>query len=155
MIDTVHICVAMKPLDGNFAQNALKHGVAGLNIDASRIGTAPDDPNHRPGTTETTTPSASMFGNASRRRGQLPSGRWPANIIHDGSEEVLAGFPDNLKSGFRANRNSHSHARGPYGGNALLASSTEYTKNQTAYDDNGGSAARFFKECEPDNSEII
>jgi site-specific DNA-methyltransferase (adenine-specific) len=31
------ICLAMKPLDGTFAQNALKHGVAGLNIDGSRI----------------------------------------------------------------------------------------------------------------------
>ena len=33
------ICVAMKPLDGTFAQNALKHGVAGLNVDGGRIKT--------------------------------------------------------------------------------------------------------------------
>ncbi len=31
------ITVAMKPLDGTYAQNALKHGVAGLNIDDARI----------------------------------------------------------------------------------------------------------------------
>jgi hypothetical protein len=37
MIATLHICVAMKPLDGNFAQNALSRGVAGLNVDGCRI----------------------------------------------------------------------------------------------------------------------
>ena len=37
MNDTVHIVVAMKPLDGNFVQNALQRGVAGLNIGASRF----------------------------------------------------------------------------------------------------------------------
>ena len=40
MISTVHIAVCMKPLDGTFAGNALKHGVAGLNIDGCRIGTS-------------------------------------------------------------------------------------------------------------------
>jgi hypothetical protein len=37
MIAIFHIAVAMKPLGGNFAQNGLNHGVAGLNIDAARI----------------------------------------------------------------------------------------------------------------------
>ena len=32
------IILAMKPLRGTFAANALEHGVAGLNIDGSRIG---------------------------------------------------------------------------------------------------------------------
>ena len=40
MIGTVHIVVAMKPLSGNFVQNAKKHGVAGLNIDGARITTS-------------------------------------------------------------------------------------------------------------------
>ena len=39
MIGQFNIVVAMKPLDGNFAQNAVKHGVAGLNIDGCRVGT--------------------------------------------------------------------------------------------------------------------
>lgn len=34
-----HIVLAMKPLDGNFVENALKHGVSGLNIDGCRIRT--------------------------------------------------------------------------------------------------------------------
>ena len=43
MTSTLHIVVAMKPLDGNFASNAIKHGVAGLNIDGCRIGVADAD----------------------------------------------------------------------------------------------------------------
>ena len=44
MTGVIHIVVAMKPLDGNFASNAIKHGVAGLNIDACRIGYSADNP---------------------------------------------------------------------------------------------------------------
>jgi len=40
VIGTLHIVVAMKPLDGTFAENAVKHGVAGINIDGGRIGYA-------------------------------------------------------------------------------------------------------------------
>ena len=36
MVDVIHICVAMKPVEGTFAENALENGVAGLNIDGSR-----------------------------------------------------------------------------------------------------------------------
>jgi hypothetical protein len=39
MTGTLHIVLAMKPLEGNFVQNALKHGVAGLNVDGVRIRT--------------------------------------------------------------------------------------------------------------------
>ena len=35
----VHIVVAMKPMEGSFSENALRYGVAGLNIDGSRVGT--------------------------------------------------------------------------------------------------------------------
>jgi hypothetical protein len=36
MIDKIHIVLAMKPIEGTFASNALENGVAGLNIDGSR-----------------------------------------------------------------------------------------------------------------------
>ena len=38
-----HVVVAIKPMEGNFAANALKHGVAGLNIDESRVSACGDD----------------------------------------------------------------------------------------------------------------
>jgi hypothetical protein len=42
MLGVFHICVAMKPLQSNFAANALEYGVAGLNIDGCRVGDGGD-----------------------------------------------------------------------------------------------------------------
>jgi len=84
----------MKPLDGTYAENALKHGVAGLNIDAARIeGSVQSVPQPSGGTGSTY-----GFENGPGRSGAMsePSslGRWPANILHDGSEEATSIFPD-------------------------------------------------------------
>jgi len=92
------ICVARKPLTGTVASNVLEWGTGALNIDGSRVGT---------GTGETVTYEVSDIrgGNygqdkeAYADRGKLTytktdQGRWPANVIHDGSDEVLAGFPN-------------------------------------------------------------
>ena len=66
--------------------------------------------------------------------GDAPAGRWPANFIHDGSDEVVALFPD-TKSGTvkpysRANRDSYSGA---------MPSESTFNK-----EGDSGSAARFF-----------
>ena len=72
--------LAMKPLDGSFAQNALRHGLAGLNIDGSRIGT------------ETITAhGGGKIGDRAYGMGKgippIPAGsnphqgRWPANLL--------------------------------------------------------------------------
>lgn len=76
------IIVAMKPLDGTFAQNAEKWGVAGLNIDSSRIPT--DDtysyPNGKGG-------SRLFEGglNILHTSESSPAGRWPSNLLLDES----------------------------------------------------------------------
>ena len=80
------LVVARKPLAGTVAENVQRHGCGALNIDAGRIGIAADDPNHRPGTTEVTTESSSMFGTPSRRRGSMGSGRFPAALALAHSE---------------------------------------------------------------------
>lgn len=36
-MDTLLVVVAMKPLEGTFAANAIRHGVAGLNVDGCRV----------------------------------------------------------------------------------------------------------------------
>ena len=88
------VCLAMNPLDGTFAENALKHGVAGLAIDRCRIA-APEGLT----TGGKWTPKHAENANgewgmkAQGRATPHTQGRWPANILHDGSEEVLAGFP--------------------------------------------------------------
>ena len=82
------ICLAMKPLDGTFAENALTHGVAGLAIDRCRIG------GEKP-LRKNTDGKEGLFGMGSRlATGTTTQGRWPANVLHDGSADVLAGFPE-------------------------------------------------------------
>lgn len=79
------ILVAMKPNEGSYAENAIKHGVAGLNIDAGRIGKNAgwSYPNGRQG--------KGCFGKESLELNlkepiTSTQGRYPANIILD--EEV-------------------------------------------------------------------
>lgn len=87
------ICVARKPLVGTVAANVLEHGTGALNIDGCRIegGARPlRESDRRSGANGT-------YGDGlggSRAVGSTDAGRWPANLIHDGSEEVLAAFPD-------------------------------------------------------------
>src|SRR5690554_1702069 len=76
------IVMARKPLDGTVAQNVLKHGVGGINIDECRVET--DD---------IMTPRNNKVGqngifNASGGYVEPNElGRFPANVIHDGSDE--------------------------------------------------------------------
>ena len=81
------IIVAMKPNEGSYAQNALKHGVAGINIDGARIGYTDeaDKDSAMPGSTP---PTEIGTGNipilSGKRKPHNPStGRFPANLILD------------------------------------------------------------------------
>lgn len=90
-----------KPLsEKSVALNVLRWGTGALNIDATRI--TLDKP--RPLMVRTTTvvaascmSGASTGATSSGETTQL--GRWPANVVHDGSEEVLAEFPDSTTRG--------------------------------------------------------
>lgn len=91
------VVVARKPLAGTVAANVLAHGTGALNIDGCRI---PTDDNLNGGTYsgDLRDPGEQRcLENQNRRRGigafVQPTGRWPANITHDGSDEVLALFP--------------------------------------------------------------
>jgi site-specific DNA-methyltransferase (adenine-specific) len=76
------ICVARKPLEGTIAQNVLEHGTGALNIDASRVGE---------GGKKWVTPRGGIWATDTEAKAELvdnPLGRWPANLIHDGSIET-------------------------------------------------------------------
>lgn len=103
------IIVARKPLDGTVAHNVLTWGVGALNIDACRVeyedgGTAATNPlirelrgcknNHNPDTNGT---SWSVNPNGKTSHANM-KGRFPANLVHDGSQMVLDLFPDTGKS---------------------------------------------------------
>lgn len=74
------IIMAMKPIDGTFVNNALLHGVAGINVDGCRIGNTVESwpatrgySRHDPGSPIKGTQST----------GDVPNGRWPANVLLD------------------------------------------------------------------------
>lgn len=77
------ICVARKPLVGTVAQNVLTHGTGAMNIDGCRVG---DE------VLPAITAGKAKIGTFERGVMVTPerTGRWPANLIHDGSEEVTA-----------------------------------------------------------------
>jgi DNA modification methylase len=80
------ITVARKPFKGTVAANVLAHGTGGLNVDGCRVGTEVL-PEQRAG--------QAQLGTFERGEMVTPerTGRWPANLIHDGSDEVVGLFP--------------------------------------------------------------
>ena len=73
-------CVlAMKPLDGTFAANAVEHGVAGLNVDGGRLDTGSTVTRH----TRCEGAGGTWEGNRSTGEQSVNAGRWPANVALD------------------------------------------------------------------------
>lgn len=143
------ICLARKPLsEKTVAANMLRWGTGAINIDGCRV----------EGETK-------QFGNGSGRNGGkfggggakshdrgewIPTkdGRWPANIIHDGSEEVLAAFPDNLTSGANGLEIKGDQDRTAYG-------TFNGGERSHSYDSNSGSSARFFYTAKADADDRL
>ncbi len=124
-------CVlARKPLsEKTVAENILKWGTGGINIDGSRVSgeMGKDRALSTPRRTDN-----DKYGKANETiNPQSPLGRFPANLIHDGSDEVLELFP-NTKSGGRNIKSSHTH----WGTGEISA--------DISHLDSSGSAARFF-----------
>jgi hypothetical protein len=96
------IVMARKPLVGTVAANVLLHGTGALNIDGCRVATAEDLNGGAYAKKGGRQESQSLHGGtgmnvAGKTVGTefvQPEGRWPANLIHDGSDEVLAAFPE-------------------------------------------------------------
>ena len=80
------ILVAMKPNDGTYANNALKHGVSGLNIDGGRVGKKDGDRTEYGRDKEIPhNNNTNSIGNFKTNTPYIPNeqGRFPANIILD------------------------------------------------------------------------
>ena len=128
------IVLGRKPLIGTVAENVLQHGTGGLNIDGCRIET-----------NETLSAGSRRLGDGikfglcepSTEYEQNANGRWPANVIHDGSDGVLAAFPD--APGQQGDPNGHSKDRLSKG----IFGDMKAARDAVARLDSG-SAARFF-----------
>lgn len=80
------ITIARKPLIGAVAENVLEHGTGALNIDGCKVGNQ---------VLPEVTAGQAKIGTFKRGVMVTPrrTGRWPANLIHDDSEEVTEQFP--------------------------------------------------------------
>jgi site-specific DNA-methyltransferase (adenine-specific) len=148
------ICMARKPLIGTVEANWRERGTGALNIDGCRVG------------------SESTTREKKGGRGQFPheddawepkavtagsdAGRWPANLIHDGSDEVLAAFPNapgqmadaSVAVNERKTQNVYGAMRRGRGDEASADSDNEgavgFKMKPGARRLDSGSAARFF-----------
>lgn len=84
------IIVARKPLDGTVAANILEHGCGALNVDGCRVGD--EDRFNAAASNDGTSPASLAPVNVTGYSGCIVKGRWPANVIHDGSDEATAGM---------------------------------------------------------------
>ena len=127
------ITVARKPLVGTVASNVLAHGTGALNIDGCRVESPDGVPLFGNGRREAVSAYSNGLGCDGRTGETSTAGRWPANLIHDGSEEVLAGFPQSSA------KNGVTQGEGKGG---IWSESTGKRAGPTHGD--AGSAARFF-----------
>jgi DNA modification methylase len=151
------ICLARKPLsESSIAANVLKHGTGGINVDGCRVGLSESDDPRLGGkgdwSSDKMAKNVYEGGYRGERVGSSPLGRWPANLIHDGSEEVLAGFPDLAPSKPGSGGTVHS---GRHGGFADIGPNPSHVPPIRGHADNGGSAARFFYTAKADADDRL
>lgn len=125
------ICMARKPLsEKTVAENVLKYGTGGINIDESRVGeTGARNNGNSIGTLGSN--SIGVYGKAIKQ--DYSMGRFPANLIHNNSEEVRECFPD-TKSGGGLTKRKNNEAMFDFG--------QGYSRDEIS---DSGNASRFFK----------
>jgi site-specific DNA-methyltransferase (adenine-specific) len=131
------IIVARKPLVGTVAENVLAHGTGAINVDGCRVGTDGGTAKGNPPKDE----SNGIYGhgiNGACDILDIGKGRWPANLIHDGSEEVVGLFPQAGGGYGVRGKGGQTYARGKGFANTLAL-----TGQEVGYGDSG-SASRFF-----------
>lgn len=137
------VIVARKSLEGTVAENVLRYGTGAINVDGCRVeptGESRARADEASKDRRYAERGSTNFAVAPGVRGGDPAGRWPANLIHDGSEEVVLLFPQTTSGKQAAGghvRNSDKHR------NAYAAFKGERCEGDVLFGDSG-SAARFF-----------
>ena len=133
------ITVARKPLTGTVAANVMEHGTGAINIDGCRVKKKDGDRTEYGVNGIERKNNNNVYGKQSGKiQFDGTQGRWPANLIHDGSDEVVELFPVS-KDGVATNSKRAS----------VEISNKVYGKGRkhSGFDEGyggGGSAARFF-----------
>jgi DNA modification methylase len=138
------ICMARKPLTGTVEANWREHGTGALNIDGCRVEVPDGDVlvefDRAPGDVSRENWRKGTCVGAGK---PVERGRWPANVIHDGSDEVVAAFPD-VSTG----------AVKPYENAGKPGFDGGWGKTKTLVQEaSAGSAARFFYCAKADRAD--
>lgn len=144
------VCLARKPLsEKTVAANVLKWGTGALNIDACRIGSSKNVP-----ASASKTPNniygagmTSMTGGTTSSGFDPNIGRWPANVTHDGSIEVVEAFPVVGDSHPPCNEGSTRT-------NQIYGEDNQPRTYHPGFADSG-SAARFFYSAKADSDDRL
>jgi DNA modification methylase len=133
------IVLARKPLIGTVAENVLQHGTGAINIDGGRIECIDKTPFP---VGSTSADGSIKTGLHSKPRGgdENETGRWPANVAHDDSDEVLAAFPDSAGQ-------LYDRPQLPKKINGIYGDLPALARGDT------GSAARFFFSAKADSED--
>ena len=133
------IIVARKPLGGTVAANVLAHGTGALNIDACRIPSSTADLEEMAGRSGSRVMGGTLDYGMKPQGMWAPdtAGRWPANVIHDGSDEVLEAF---AAYGERPARDGFTKGSNRGSGSVGFT----LTTGESAQRRDTGTAARFF-----------
>jgi hypothetical protein len=97
------IIVARKPLIGTVAANVQQYGTGAINVDGCRVGAAADinardfDDSRRSAPKFSGKFNNGQIGQYRNGSGIVPDGRWPANFIHDGGDEVVQGLGESAR----------------------------------------------------------
>jgi site-specific DNA-methyltransferase (adenine-specific) len=133
------ITVARKPFPSTVAANVIAHGTGALNIDRCRVTTGDDTARISNGAIK-----GGNFAAGGSAPGPIAGGhsdgRWPANLIHDGSAEVVALFP--AQAGAAAPVTGDEPTANGFSGPVKYSGMRERVPG--AFHSDSGSAARFF-----------
>jgi len=119
-----------KPIEKGLtiAENCLKYGTGGINIDESRVGTETMPEQKRGNSVNTDFMSGGIT--------EEHTGRFPANLLHDNSEEVRECFPETKASNYKGGIDKVESKESIFG--------SSKTRNVIRTTDSGN-ASRFFK----------
>lgn len=151
------IVVARVPMIGTIAANLEAHRTGALNIDGCRIHS--DDAKAAAYTVKRTAPGATQNATGRTKQdgvtyeGMTKDGRWPANVFHDGSNEVVDAFPHSLggAGGGQSGKDSVGASNVYAGG---FTSGGIGSRADRAHHD-VGSAARFFYSSKADSDDRV
>lgn len=138
------IILARKPLDGTATSNVSRYGTGAMNIDSCRVPIDSDDDVFAKNPhTRSKGKDSGIYGryNAQQSDWSGAKGRFPANLVHDGSDEVTALFPETGRSS-----GGGMHTRGT-AGHESTNTYGDFTGGVAVRNiglGDSGSAARFF-----------